>query len=426
MIGIAADDLTGANDIGAMFSAAGFATLVFTSVEAAQQAMADGLRTEVAIIDTASRYDAPDAAYRKVAAAITFLKAAGCTRFFKKTCSVFRGSVGRELDAMLDALAADFAVVVAGYPRNRRTMVHGIQYVAGLPLAESHFAKDPFQPTLDSNLVSVLASETNRSVELLDADTIARGTEATREAMNRSKPRCAYLVFDVANETALRTIAEAVADERIFGGSAGLAGELAPLWKRGAAPSILPPLRENRGLGIPVVCGSLTPVTARQVDFLASAGAGIVRLDAPSLFTPSRREAVMARLATAASRILRSGRDAVIISPSDEHAVGATRRAAEARGITGTAVGKVISDALGALAAGLLQETKQDRLVLAGGETASAACAHLKVSALRLGEALEPGIPLCESLGAPRLRLVLKGGRMGADDLLARAVERLR
>ena len=41
----------------------------------------------------------------------------GYHQFRKKTCSVFRGNIGAEFDAMLEALGLEFAVIVLGFPR---------------------------------------------------------------------------------------------------------------------------------------------------------------------------------------------------------------------------------------------------------------------------------------------------------------------
>jgi uncharacterized protein YgbK (DUF1537 family) len=427
MIGVVADDLTGANDIGGMFAGAGLETFVFTSTSAARAALGDGPRPDVAIIDTASRYDAPETAYARAAEAFAVLRDAGATRYFKKTCSVFRGNVGREFDAMLDTLGVDFAVVVAGYPSNRRTMTHGVLYADGVPLSESHFRNDPFHPTTESNLVEVLRGETRRAVGLVDVETVARGVEAVRAEMERrKKDRTCLLLFDVPDEAALGVIAEAVVDERVFGGSAGLAGAIAPLWNTDAAPCGLPPRPAVAGVGIPVVAGSLTPRTAAQIAVLAEAGAAVVELNAAAVFDPEAREAEVSRLVAEAAGFLLEGRNVAVMSPGGADRRAGARAAAQARGVSGVDIGRHISEALGEVAARVAETTGQDRLILAGGETASAACAHLGISGLRIGEAVEPGIPVCEPLGRKPIRLLLKGGSMGADNLLARGIERLR
>jgi uncharacterized protein YgbK (DUF1537 family) len=61
-------------------------------------------------------------------------------------------------------------------------------------------------------------------------------------------------------------------------------------------------------------------------------------------------------------------------------------------------------------------------LVVAGGETSGAVCRRLKLGALRVGKNIEPGVPLCHSLGEFRLPVVLKSGNFGGEDFYGKAL----
>ena len=56
-----------------------------------------------------------------------------------------------------------------------------------------------------------------------------------------------------------------------------------------------------------------------------------------------------------------------------------------------------------------------------GGETAGAVCRTLELGALEVGRNIEPGVPLCVSLGRFRLPVVLKSGNFGSVDFYGRA-----
>lgn len=129
LIGIVADDITGANDIGIMYAKADWQTDVYP-YPFSQTKMGTFL-PEVLIIDTNSRLDSYNEAYEKVFSSTINLQLLGCEQFFNKTCSVFRGNIGAEFDAMLDALESEFAVVVLGFPKNGRTTINGQHYVHG-------------------------------------------------------------------------------------------------------------------------------------------------------------------------------------------------------------------------------------------------------------------------------------------------------
>ena len=133
---VIADDITGANDIGIMYAKEGLDTAVYS------YSMLDGsenIENTVSIIDTNSRFLSGDEAYRKVYDALKYFKGKGVKQYFNKQCSVFRGNIGAEFDAMLDCLGEENGLVVLGFPDNGRTTVHGIHYVYGVELAASQF-----------------------------------------------------------------------------------------------------------------------------------------------------------------------------------------------------------------------------------------------------------------------------------------------
>src|SRR5690242_17646742 len=155
-MGVVADDITGSNDIGIMFAKHDYLTRVYSFREDTPSFVTskNNLNTpDILILDTNSRLDPPQLAYDKVFAATHELQQAGCRQFHNKTCSVFRGNIGVEFDAMLDALGLEFAVVVLGFPKNGRTTVDGIHYVHGKRLEDSEFRRDPIHPMLRSDLV---------------------------------------------------------------------------------------------------------------------------------------------------------------------------------------------------------------------------------------------------------------------------------
>jgi uncharacterized protein YgbK (DUF1537 family) len=86
------------------------------------------------------------------------------------------------------------------------------------------------------------------------------------------------------------------------------------------------------------------------------------------------------------------------------------------------ALGQRIAGALAGLVAEILEGSRAGGLVFAGGETSGALCRRLNLGALRVGRNIEPGVPLCRSLGAHRLPVVLKSGNFGGEDFYARAL----
>jgi len=428
-MGVVADDITGSNDIGIMFAKSDYLTHIYSFKEDASSFALpkDDLSSpDILILDTNSRLDPPEVAYRKVFAATRELQQAGCHQFHNKTCSVFRGNIGAEFDAMLDALALEFAVVVLGFPKNGRITVDGIHYVHGKKLEDSEFRRDPIHPMKRSDLVGILQAQTKRKVALVTHEIIDEGSEALREEIQRMRAHCQYLILDVTDQAALVAIARAVHEEPVLCGSSAIAEELPAVW---GPPQVsqqsqdLPPLT---GMGILVVAGSLMPQTAAQIEHLQQKNVPCFVLDPVQLFDPTEREVHLASLAAAVAMSLRTGSDTIFHSPNDPHALETTNQIGMSHSISTTEVSRLVSETLAEVTARILSETGQNRLIVAGGETSAAVCAQLGINGMQVWKEIQPGLPSCVSLNEPSRMLVLKSGSFGKADFFERALEHLR
>ncbi|OZB94355.1 four-carbon acid sugar kinase family protein [Paenibacillus sp. XY044] len=490
MIGVIADDITGANDIGIMFAKAGLTIHVYPADEL-RHGLPEPL-PDVLVVDTNSRLDTGDQAYAKVYTATVALRAAGCTRLINKTCSVFRGNIGAEFDAMLDAVPASFVVVVLGFPKNGRVTLGGIHYVHGKPLAESEFRQDPVHPMQESELTAILQAQTERKVAMLPIGVVEQGAEALRREINRMRSHSAYLILDVRDQQSLRIIAEAVKGEPLLCGSSGLYEELAPLLKRadaerersggpsagpvangglktlkadreeeaagalvsaGSGPVVgqgdLPsvdgkehrvPRKDGDALqdssgsagngtgskGVLLAAGSLMPQTAAQIAFAREEGVTIIELDSLLLLEPAHKAGHIADVVRRARAELASGRDVLIHASNDAGKLAATRRRARELGLEGPVLSRIVSDELAGAVAEVAERTGQRRLVIAGGETSAAVCGRLGIAGLRVLEEIEPGLPSCMSLDGRERLLVLKSGSFGSPEFIVKAIEHLK
>ncbi|HUS63983.1 MAG TPA: four-carbon acid sugar kinase family protein, partial [Kofleriaceae bacterium] len=186
-VGVVADDITGAGDIGGLLALHGWAVRVLGAGVAPDDVPARlvGARADAVVLDTDSRFDPTDRAADKVRRATAALRVWGADLFYKKTCSVFRGNVGAEIDAMLDELGEPFTVAVAAFPRNGRQTLGGVHLVHGRPLAESELARDPVHPRTESNLIVDLQPQTARRVVSVALEDV-RGDLAARLAALRA------------------------------------------------------------------------------------------------------------------------------------------------------------------------------------------------------------------------------------------------
>ncbi len=426
-MGVVADDVTGSNDIGIMFAKGGYAAHVYTYEGAGTLERAPRLdEADVCVLDTDSRFYATRSAYEKVFAATRDLQRAGCPRFFNKTCSVFRGNIGAEFDAMLDALGEEFAIVVLGFPKNGRITRDGIHYVHGRRLEESEFRNDPMHPMTRSNLVEILQSQTERRVGLVTHEVVSQGARALRERIEVMRSQCNYLILDVADQEALRTIAEATVAYKVFCGSSALAEELPAAWEPLSPRAHSADLPELTGVGVLCAAASLMPQTAAQIAHLRERGTPTWELDTLGLFDSGEREQQVARLTGELARHLQEGEDVLLHASNDPESVEQTRAEGTRRGFSKTELSRLVSGTLAEVVAGVVERTGVNRLAILGGDTSAAVCARLGVTGMRVWKEIQPGLPSCISLNEPPMLLVLKSGSFGSPDFVEQAIAHLK
>lgn len=431
-IGVMADDVTGANDIGIMFAKSDYLTHVYSILPGGDYAFTPQSRQpHVCILDTNSRLDGREVAYRKAAEATRLLQAAGCRQFFNKTCSVFRGNIGAEFDAMLDVLGEEFAVVVLGFPKNGRITRNSIHYVHGRPLAESEFRNDPIHPMRQSNLVDILQGQTERKVAALGHTIIEQGPVALRQCIQEMRDSCNYLILDVVDQAALRTIAAAVHDFPVLCGSSALAEELPAVWGVPDRVEFSQPIPPRNGLGVLCAAGSLMPQTKAQVAYLRQRGTAVFSLAPEALADETARQVAIEQVVAAVSAKLAAGADVVFHSPHEAEQVAKTRELGAARGLDKTAVARLVSETIAEVVGRVVEQVGLNRLVIAGGETSAAVCGRLGVSGMQIWQEIQPGLPSCLTLTTPPLTtpalfLVLKSGSFGSAAFLEEAITHLR
>lgn len=421
LIGIVADDITGANDIGIMFAKAEWQTDVFP------YPLYNKMGTfppNVLIVDTNSRLDPYEEAYEKVFTSTKSLQTLGCEQFFNKTCSVFRGNIGAEFDAMLDALDSEFAVVVLGFPKNGRTTMHGKHFVHGKKLADSEFRNDPVHPMHQSDLVEILQAQTKRKVTLVDHEIVEQGSEKLKQEINHLRSQCQYLIVDVKDQSSLQIIARAIKDEKIICGASGIAEELALVMNKhqNGTRSISIPKVEA---GVLCAAGSLMPQTFNQVEEMKQRGLPVFEMKSPILFS-NQKDVHLEELVTNLVMLLNDGKDVLVHSSNTQDVVKETKELGASLGYSNTSISRIVSESLAFVVDETLKRTKVNRLLLAGGETSASVCNRLGIKGLTVWKEIEPGLPSCISLDPPTRMLVLKSGSFGSKDFFAKAIEHLK
>lgn len=422
---VVADDVTGANDIGGMYAKSGYVAGVFPWSETLTAADFEGLDTVV--IDTDSRFDDAKTAYDKVYRATQLLqRAGGFDVYFKKTCSVFRGNIGAEFDAMQDALGVSCSMVVLGFPANGRTTLHGVHYVGGRRLDQSSFVRDPIHPTLEPELTKIIAKQSGRPGAVFPYEWYDLPLTEQKTKLDALRRENAYIVFDVRDQADLHGLAVLLQDETCLCGSSAIGQELPLVWGTGEGENPSPVHPVHDGTGTLLLAGSLTPQTNGQVEYLLSTGMTAAKLDTLTLFDPESRRAQTQALTELAVRETGNGSPALLYTEKDPERVRATKEAGYARGMSDEEVGRLVSETLAEIARGTLEQTGGRKLVVAGGDTSATVSRRLGVRKMVILDEIEPGVPTMYGYGdLGEMLLVLKSGSFGSERFLEKAAHAL-
>jgi uncharacterized protein YgbK (DUF1537 family) len=416
ILGVIADDFTGATDIAGMLVKGGMRTIQTIGVPA-KGTIPDDVDAVVVALKTRS-IPAADAVAQSLAA-LKVLQDAGCVRFFFKYCSTFdstdAGNIGPVGDALLDALKAKQAIYCPAFPVNGRTIFFGHLFVGDVLLSGSHMRHHPLTPMTDASLVRVLARQTPHKVGLVPLKQVQSGSAVLREALDKlAADGVRHVVVDAVADTDLGIIGEAIGDDTLVTGGSGVALGLPAAYRRRglmAHRSGADALLKTEGASA-VLAGSCSAATLGQIK--AFKGAHLA-LDTDAI---CRGEDVAGKsLAWAKGKL---GKAPILLSASDTpEAV----KALQAKyGIEKSS--QAIEKTMAALARGLV-EAGVGRLVVAGGETSGAVVGTLDVTALRIGPEIDPGVPWTASVGARPLLLALKSGNFGAPDFFTKAFDKL-
>ena len=420
-IGVVADDTTGANDIGIMFSKNNYTA----KVEIFNEDMNLEVDSDVIIIDTDSRLDPLELSYEKVYKSTKKLQEIGCSSFFNKTCSVFRGNIGKEFDAMLDALNEEFAIISLAFPKNGRQTINGVHTVHGKLLEQSEFSNDPVHPMTESDVVSILQKQTSRTVTLINLDTVRKGASALKEAIEQARSSFNYCIIDSENQSDLTIVAEAIHEYKVLCGSSAIAEELPKFLNRMPVDSPLNNLNINDQHGVLVVSGSLTPQTRAQTDYLISAGVPSMILDSRKVFDSVGRDKEVKRLSEATQILLKQGKDVLIMADNRHEIVARTKEIGKEKGIDSLSISKMVSAALADVTEQVVNKTGLERLVVAGGDTSGTVSRKLGIKGNYVLREIETGLPSGLAIGRHML-IVLKSGSFGKEDFLVHAIDHLK
>lgn len=407
-----ADDFTGALDTGVQFAARNLKTRVVIDPDIDFS----DLEEDVLVVDTESRHLSPKEAYEVVEGLTKRAKSAGVRYIYKKTDSALRGNVGAELAALLSASGCRQLPFFPAYPQVGRKTLKGIHYVDGVPVAESAFGKDPFAPVRYSYIPQLIKEQSDVPVKSFPV--LTPQDEAPEDE--------GILVFDAQTDEDLAETGKKVLEQRnihILAGCAGFGAVLPELLDIASkTPRAMPKLDPK----LLVVCGSVNPITLRQLDMAEKNGFTRLRLSLKQKLEPDHWDSDEGKADLTAIEKMLSENPRCIIDTNDLEGTQQTLDYAKTLGVDREKLRVQISSGIGQLVGRIFPSPDLGTLLLTGGDTLLQCMISIGVSELEPICEMEKGVVLASfAYNGYTRHVITKSGGFGQENLLADLAEGL-
>lgn len=404
---IIADDFTGALDTGIQFTKMGIRAKIITDYQYDFQDLKEEYR--LLVVNTDSRPLPPEEAYKRVYHLARNARKAGFQYVYKKTDSGLRGNIGAELKAVMDAYEENTAYCIPALPSLNRTTKKGVHYIDGIPVQESVFGKDPFEPVCKSDVADVIHIQNDIHVEKVPI--------FSYEHVNWEQKEPTIFLFDAETDYDMYRIAGRLKEHTNYHVCAGCAGFAAAYevlidFERGN------PHYMQHSDGLLVLCGSVNEITVKQLAYAREHGFSAARLKNGQKLEPKYRESEegTAFLDQIYEKI--SSNDRYLIDTLDEAGEEGARDYAARRNLNSNQIRFGIADTLGWIAAGMIERGWNGTLCMTGGDTL--------MGFMRLTGVTEL-VPICEiGKGAVlsamrwngrRIQVISKSGGFGEENI---------
>ena len=421
IVGIIADDLTGANDTALQFKLNGADTTILLNNEIKEK---QSSLSQTWAISTESRNVSPQEAFERVKQATQlFVEEITPDFFYKKIDSTVRGNIAVETLSMLEVIGWDAAVIMPAFPQEGRVTVGGYHLLKGVPIERTEMARDPHSPITESHLPTLLKSQLGEKLESLvgniELKTILDGAGPILMALNKLISEGKKLIIaDSTTTTDLEQIVLAMQKsnyEILPVGTAAAAKVLSNEW--------FPPNEEEEVLPIKlpslpkfIVSGSATQITANQIDKLErnedyEENLLPIELDLNTILNGVQENLV--------ERIVSNlGNDNIVLVHTSNLLInfdGFSDDTMEAD-LTKAGLASSITDFLAELTKRVL-EKKKAILITLGGETSYKCCNAINANQLKLIDEVLPAIALSKNVNSDQW-IVTKSGNLGGVNTL--------
>jgi uncharacterized protein YgbK (DUF1537 family) len=429
------DDFTGSAAVMEVLTFAGLpSVLFFDPPTPTRLARFTGLRG-IGIASTA-RAHGPDWMDRTLPSVFGTLRGLDAPITHYKMCSTLDslpeiGSVGRAIDLALPVLGSAWTPILVAAPPMRRYQAFGSLFASGpggVARLDRHpvMARHPVTPMDEADVGRHLARQTARPIGLIDLEALADPQAAEAARQRYVAAGTSLLSLDCLDPASLsacgRLIWEARGPGQFAVGSQGVEYALVRYWRDAGLIPEAPPAAGIGSAGrMAVVSGSVSPITAAQIDWSEAYGFACIAFDASAVTDASALAAAEAAAVEAALAALGQGRDPLVYTARgpDDPAVPVLGAALAASGLATEEANVRIGCALGRVLDAVVRRAGLRRAVISGGDTSGHASRQLGIHALTALAPTIPGAAIFRAHGEGAhdgLELALKGGQMGSPD----------
>ncbi len=416
LLGVIADDFTGASDIANTIAKGhgqegGLRTVQFLGIPTGPAPR----EVEAGVISLKSRSIPAAEAVAQSLAALDWLLAQGCRQVIFKYCSTFdstpEGNIGPVGEALARRLDVSGVVACSAFPGAGRTIYKGHLFVGDRLLNESGMEHHPLNPMTDANLRRWLGLQCQEPVGLVDWPVLRQGPDAIRTALASCAGKGERLVIvDAISDEDLLVLGEACREEPLLTGGSGIALGLPRNFIRsglagGGRPQVAPVEGPEA-----ILVGSCSRATLNQIEVHAK-DHPVLAIDVGAVMSGATTpEDLCAFLKQ------NTGRAPLVYSSAAADQVTALQ------GRYGReSVAHRLEETFAATAR-LLLEAGFRRIVVGGGETSGAVVSALGITAFHIGPEIDPGVPVLVAADGKEIAMALKSGNFGAPDFFSKAL----
>lgn len=412
ILGIVADDFSGASDAASFLVEQGIKTILFNGIPENEMDFEENDLAVVIALKT--RTEETKLAVDESIRAFSWLTANGANQLYSKYCSTFdstpEGNIGPIIDKYLEKSNQQYTIVAPALPINKRIVKDGHLIVDGIPLHETHMKDHPLTPMWDSRLKELMHSQGKYESFEIDHKMLQQSDEEIMQAIDEfGKDReHFYIIPDLINEESAERIIQLFGELPFLTGGSGLMTALGKKIRKGISKSdIISSSTQGKAI---VLAGSCSKATLQQIKAFQESGGKSIKIDPLKLIdgTQSKEEIW--------KEIEKTEETSILVYSSDEPE---NVKKAQKAGII--KVSKMLEESTAYIAQKAV-ENDFNSVIVAGGETSGAVTQTLGNYSYLVGESIAPGVPVMIPLNNLDLRLILKSGNFGQEDFFLRAI----